>query len=209
MPNAITILKEDHRRLQALLTRLDDTTERGAKLREKLVADIEMEVKIHAQLEEEIFYPAYKEAARSKEDKEVFFEATEEHHVVDMVLPALKAANPKSDEFGAKAKVLKDLIDHHIEEEENEMFAKARKLLSASELNEVGEAMAARKETLVAMWKNPVTRQIKKVQSAAHKFMPTKVKNVKATVAGKAMTAAKRSSAKKSGGNKGTGNRGR
>jgi hemerythrin superfamily protein len=182
MPNALTMLREDHRKVKDLLTKLDNTTERGTKTRDRLVAEIEMELKIHAQLEEEIFYPAYKDAAKKKDDRELFFEATEEHHVVDMVLPNLKMTPSGSEEFGAKAKVLKDLIEHHIEEEEGQMFKRARTLMGASELNAVGEMMEARRETLVAMWENPVTRPLKKIQGLIQKVTPTKVKNVKADV---------------------------
>jgi hemerythrin-like domain-containing protein len=178
MPNALTMLREDHRRVKKLLTQLSETE--GAKTREKLVARIEEELKIHSQLEEEIFYPAYKKAARKKDDKELFYEATEEHHVVDMVLPALKAANPKSEEFGAKAKVLKDLVEHHIKEEEGQMFKKARQLMDNAQLTELGEQMAERQEVLLEEWSNPITRPLKKVQSLVHKITPTKVKNLKA-----------------------------
>src|SRR5687767_7242743 len=130
MPNAITSLKADHTKVKKLLRQLEATTERGVKIREDLVNQIEMELKVHAKLEEEIFYPAFKNAASKKDDKEMFFEAAEEHHVVDMVLPELKMTSPKSEQFGAKAKVLKELLEHHIEEEETEMFARARVLMS-------------------------------------------------------------------------------
>jgi len=180
MPNAITMLKSDHATVKRLLRELDETTERAVKQRERLCAEIEREIKIHAQLEEELFYPTFLAAAEKRGgDDDLFYEATEEHHVVDMVLPALKAANPKSKEFGAKAKVLKDLVEHHIREEETEMFAQSRQLLDDSQLRELGDQMAARKETLVAMWTNPLLKPVKKLQSAAHKLMPTKVKNAK------------------------------
>lgn len=183
MPNALTSLKADHTKVKRLLSQLEETTERGTKIREELLSQIEMELKIHAKLEEEIFYPAFKQAASKKEDKELFFEATEEHHVVDMVLPELKATSPKSEQFGAKAKVLLDLVEHHIEEEETEMFVRARALMSEEELREVGEMMRKRKEALVAMWENPLTRPIQAIQSALQKVAPTKLKNAKAALA--------------------------
>jgi hemerythrin-like domain-containing protein len=180
MPNAITMLKSDHATVKRLLRELDETTERATKQRERLCAEIERELKIHSQLEEELFYPTFLAAAEKRGgDDDLFYEATEEHHVVDMVLPALKAANPKSKEFSAKAKVLKDLVEHHIREEETEMFAQSRRLLDDGQLRELGDQMAARKETLVAMWTNPLLKPVKKLQSAAHKLMPTKVKNAK------------------------------
>jgi hypothetical protein len=86
----------------------------------------------------------------------------------------------KSPEFAAKAKVLKELVEHHIRDEDGEMFPQARSLMSDEQLRELGDAMAARKETLVAMWTNPVLKPVKKLQSAMQKVMPTKVKNAKA-----------------------------
>ena len=180
MPNAITMLKSDHATVKRLLRELEETTERATKQRERLVGDIERELKIHSQLEEELFYPTFKKCAEDTEAEDLFYEATEEHHVVDMVLPELKASAVKSPEFAAKAKVMKELVEHHIREEETEMFAEARRLMTDEQLRELGEAMTARKETLMAMWTNPVLKPVKKLQSAMQKVMPTKMKNAKA-----------------------------
>jgi hemerythrin superfamily protein len=187
MPNAITMLKSDHATIKRLLRELSETTERAVKQREALVGEIERELKAHAQAEEEVFYPAFKAAAEKSDAVDLFYEAAEEHHVVDMVLPALKVANPKSKEFTAKAKVLKDLIEHHVKEEEGQMFAKARQLFNEDELRELGDMMQARKDAIEAMWDNPLLRPVKKLQSAAHKFLPTKVKTAKATAIGKGL----------------------
>ncbi|HEX6158991.1 MAG TPA: hemerythrin domain-containing protein [Thermoanaerobaculia bacterium] len=181
------MLKSDHATLKRLLRELNETTERAAKQREGLVRQLEQEVKMHAQVEEEVFYPAFKAVTKGQETQDLFFEAAEEHHVVDMVLPALKTANPKSKEFTAKAKVLKELIEHHIREEETQMFAAARQLFDEDQLRELGELMQARKDSAQAMWTNPLLRPVKKLQSAAHKMMPTKVKTAKATAIAKAM----------------------
>jgi hemerythrin-like domain-containing protein len=187
MPNAITMLKSDHATVKRLLRELTETTERAVKQRENLVARIEQELKTHAQLEEEVFYPAFKAVSEGSDAEDLFYEAAEEHHVVDMVLPALKAANPKSHEFSAKAKVLMDLVEHHIKEEEGQMFAEARRLFGDEQLRELGELMQTRRETIEAMWNNPILRPMKKLQSAAHKMLPTKVKTMKATAIAKAM----------------------
>lgn len=205
MPSAIALLKQDHEKVKGLLTELESTTERATKKREQLVADIEMEIKVHSKIEEEIFYPAYKNAAKKKNDRELYYEATEEHHVVDMVLPELKATSPKSEQFGAKAKVLKELIEHHIEEEETEMFKKARRLMKSDQLQELGKVMEARKTSLLAQWKNPITAPIKKMQSAAEKFMGTTVKNAKASAIAAGMKMAKGSGSSK--GSKGRGSK--
>jgi hemerythrin-like domain-containing protein len=187
MPNAITMLKSDHATVKRLLRELDETTERGVKTRENLVQQIERELKMHAQLEEEVFYPAFKAVTQGSDSEDLFYEAAEEHHIVDMVLPALKSANPRSKEFGAKAKVLKDLIEHHVKEEETQMFQEARKLFSDEQLRELGDLMQTRRDSLEAMWNSPLFRPMKKLQSAAHKMLPTKVKTAKATAIAKGM----------------------
>jgi hemerythrin-like domain-containing protein len=187
MPNAITMLKSDHALVKRLLRELDETTERAVKHRQSLVARIERELKMHAQLEEEVFYPAFKAATKDTDAEDLFYEAAEEHHVVDMVLPALKAANPKSHEFSAKAKVLKDLIEHHVREEEGQMFAEARKVFGDEELRELGDMMKARKDALEEMWDNPLLRPVKKLQGMVHKVLPAKVKTTRATAIGKLM----------------------
>jgi hemerythrin-like domain-containing protein len=148
--DAISILKGDHQRVRQLLRRLENATERAATRRKDLLAQIESEVKVHTTIEEEIFYPAFKEAVRSKSDQEIYFEAVEEHHVVDLVMPEIKSTDATSEQFGAKAKVLKDLIEHHAEEEENEMFRKARKVMSQAELLEIGKQIQNRKQDLQA-----------------------------------------------------------
>ena len=196
MPNAITMLKADHATLKRLLRELDGTSERAVKERERLVNEFEREVKMHAQIEEEVFYPAFLAVSKGTESEDLFYEAAEEHHIVDMVLPALKAANPKSHEFGAKAKVMKDLIEHHIKEEEQQMFVKARQLFDDDQLRALGDLMQGRKESVEAMWDNPLLRPLKKLQSAAHKFMPTKVKTAKANAIARGMKAADRDEAR-------------
>lgn len=147
--DAISFLKDDHKKVKALLSKLESTTERGAKTREKLLHEIETEVKVHTQIEEEIFYPAYHEAAKKKDDVKLFFEAVEEHHVVDLVLPEILDTDPASEAFGAKAKVLEELIEHHADEEEKEMFPKARKLLGNGELKELGARLEQRRIELM------------------------------------------------------------
>lgn len=145
--DAIAILKADHDKVRALLGELEKTTERAMGKREKLLATIEEELKLHTKIEEEIFYPAFREAAKKKDDKDLYFEAIEEHHVVDLVLPEIKKTAVDSDEFGAKAKVLKDLVEHHAEEEEGEMFPRARKLMEPDALRRLGAELTEAKES--------------------------------------------------------------
>jgi hemerythrin superfamily protein len=146
--DAIALLKDDHQQVRALLGELEETTDKAASKREKLLGSIEQELTIHTRIEEEIFYPAFREAARKKDDAKLYYEAVEEHHVVDMVLPEIKGTGVESDQFAAKAKVLKDLVEHHAEEEETEMFPRARKLMTRDELLRLGVEMARLKESM-------------------------------------------------------------
>jgi hemerythrin superfamily protein len=142
--DAVAVLKADHEKVRGLLGQFENAT--GAR-REKLRGQIEQELKIHTTIEEEIFYPAYREASRKKDDKKLYYEAVEEHHVVDLVLPEMNEGQDV-EELKAKAKVLKDLVEHHAGEEETEMFPRARKLFSREELRSLGEQLLQRKEEL-------------------------------------------------------------
>jgi len=139
--NAIDMLIEDHERVKDLLTRLTESTERAVKTRTDLLQKLEMEVTIHTELEEQILYPAYKEAG-GKEELKMYHEAKEEHRAVDsLVLPDLKATDPSTVQFSGRVKVCKELLEHHIEEEESEMFPQARELFDEARLKEMGEQM--------------------------------------------------------------------
>ena len=143
--NAIDLLKADHERVKTPLTQLSESTERGVKKRTELLAKLEMEVTLHTQLEEEILYPAFRKAG-GKEQDIMYHEAKEEHRTVDsLVLPDLKKTDPSSTEFSGRVKVVKELLEHHIEEEETEMFPQARKLLGKAVLDELGKQMEAMK----------------------------------------------------------------
>lgn len=147
--DAIALLKADHEKVRGLLSQLEKSAERGGERAMKLAAQIESEVKLHSTLEEEIFYPAFRDAARKKDDKKLFYEANQEHHVVDLVMPEVTEGG-KGEEFAAKAKVLKELIEHHADEEEESMFPKARQLFNREQLRELGERIEDRKKELMA-----------------------------------------------------------
>ncbi len=149
--NALEMLKQDHDKVRDLLTQLVNTTEQAAKKRPELLAEIEKELHVHTQIEEEIFYPAFLKAAKNKEDERLYHEALEEHRAVeDQVMPDIKQTDPGSTEFSGQAKVLKELVEHHASEEEDEMFEHARKLISDSELEQLGKKMQERKAQLMA-----------------------------------------------------------
>jgi hypothetical protein len=154
--------------LKQLLNRLNATTERAVNQREQLLQDIETALKIHTRLEEEIFYPAFKDAVKSA-DEHLYYEAVEEHHLVDFVLKEIKAADAESEEFSAKAKVLQDIVLHHAEEEEEPvMFLKARRAMSADELSELGRNMQTRKQELQS---STLTRLAKTTGRTVGKFV--------------------------------------
>ena len=145
--DAVQLLKEDHDKVRKILEDLDSTTERGVKTREELFTKVKRELEVHESVEEEIFYPALKEHPKAKD---LVLEAYEEHHVVDMVMAEI-AGLPFDDEtWGAKCTVMKENVEHHIEEEEGEMFKQARQVFSKEELGDLGARMQARKEELLA-----------------------------------------------------------
>jgi hemerythrin-like domain-containing protein len=149
-PDAIALLKKDHEKVRGLLGDLEKSAMRGGPRAQKLVEQIDKELEIHTTIEEEIFYPAFRDAVSSKEDKKMYYEAKEEHHVVKLVLPEVQQNGGSLEEFAAKAKVLKELVEHHADEEEDEMFPEARKVFSRAELRELGDRMAQRKKELGA-----------------------------------------------------------
>lgn len=151
MPNktAIDLLKQDHERVRGLLAKLVETTTRAQKTRTELIARIELELEVHTRLEEEIFYPAFKDAG-GKDEAKMYFEAKEEHRAVsELVLPDLRQTDPESEQFSGRAKVLEELVEHHVKEEESEMFKMARKLFSRSELVELGQRLEERKREIL------------------------------------------------------------
>ncbi len=149
-PDAIALLKKDHEKVRGLLGDLEKSAMRGGPKAQKLVSQIDKELEIHTTIEEEIFYPAFRDAVSTKDDKKMYYEAKEEHHVVKLVLPEVKEDGIALEEFAAKAKVLKELVEHHADEEEQEMFPEARKVLSRAELRDLGDRMAQRKKELGA-----------------------------------------------------------
>jgi hemerythrin-like domain-containing protein len=146
--DAITLLKEDHKTVKGLIGELERAAERNGSKSQTLLERVESELKQHTTIEEEIFYPAFRTAVSKKEDQKLYYEALEEHHVVDVVLPEISETTPGSPEFAAKVKVLKDLVEHHVKEEEGEMFPRARKAMDKGQLQGLAADMEARKEEL-------------------------------------------------------------
>jgi hemerythrin-like domain-containing protein len=140
--NAITILTDDHRDVKRLLDELETTTERGIKTRHELFGRLKELLTVHETIEEEIFYPALRDHPKTKE---IALEGYEEHDVVDSIMGQLASLPVDDETWGAKATVMIENLRHHIEEEEGEMFPKARTVFDADELTELGEKMTARR----------------------------------------------------------------
>jgi hemerythrin-like domain-containing protein len=145
--DAIALLKRDHDKVKGLLQELESTTERGVKTRTELFVKIKRELTVHEIIEEEIFYPTLKQHPKAKD---IVLEGYEEHHVVDTLMGELEALPVDDETWGAKATVMIENIEHHIEEEEGEMFSKARQVFERAELEQLGEAMEARRAEALA-----------------------------------------------------------
>jgi hemerythrin-like domain-containing protein len=143
--NAFQLLKEDHQKVDSLFQQLESTTERAEKTRTELFAKLKEELDIHTKIEESIFYPSIKQAA---ETREIVLEGFEEHHVVKMLLNELDSLPVDTEQWTAKLKVLQENVEHHVEEEEEEMFQKARQVLSEEEINDLGARMEQMKKDL-------------------------------------------------------------
>jgi hemerythrin-like domain-containing protein len=143
--DAIALLLDDHETLRSLLSRLHEA--HSDSQRERLLGEVRAEIERHTTIEEEIFYPAFRDVAQTERDRELFHESTEEHHAASLVLNEI-STSAEADVFAARAKVLKDMIEHHAEEEESEMFPRARRLLPRGELERLGQELAERKRSL-------------------------------------------------------------
>ena len=141
--NAFALLKEDHKKVAGILEKIDATTERGVKTREELFTQLKTELDIHAEIEETIFYPALE---KHDETRDITLEGIEEHRIVKELLAELDAMAKDDEVWTAKMTVLKENVEHHVEEEENEMFPKARKALTEEEIETLGTRLEAAKK---------------------------------------------------------------
>lgn len=142
--DAIALLKADHDKVQKLFEQFTRASGEGRK--EKLALEICRELTVHAQIEEEIFYPACK----GKVDEELLKEGYVEHDAAKLLIAEIESGGPGDEFYDAKMKVLCEEVDHHIKEEEKRMdglFAQARK--AGLDMDALGEQLAARKAELM------------------------------------------------------------
>jgi hemerythrin-like domain-containing protein len=143
--DAITLLKNDHKTLEGLFKKFEKTGEGAKKAQRDLADKILEELSIHMAIEEQIFYPAVREALEEEED--TILEAIEEHRVGKFLLIEIDATDPEDERFHAKVTVLIETTRHHVEEEEKELFPEVRKAIGRKRMNEIGDAMVEAKKS--------------------------------------------------------------
>ena len=147
-PDAVALLKADHRNVEELFEKYEKASGDGRK--QKLAEQICMELSVHAKIEEEIFYPA----CEGKVEEDLLKEAYVEHDGAKLLIAEIEAGEPSDEFYDAKVKVLSEQIEHHVKEEEQRltgMFAQARK--AGLDMEALGEQLAARKAELIATYK--------------------------------------------------------
>lgn len=141
---ATALLRADHKLVSELFAEYEKTSSPAKK--KALVSQICTELKVHAQVEEEIFYPAVKQTLK---DKELVPEATVEHATLKHLIAQVEFVEPDGEMFDAKIKVLSEYVEHHVKEEQNEIFPKAK--ATTLDMVALGAQMAARKADLMGM----------------------------------------------------------
>jgi len=134
--NILELLKKDHRRIQTLCARVKSESKKSTRTAANTFRELAELVDKHSHAEENALYDRLKKGP--SKTKALAFEGYEEHHVADVLIKELKELHASKDRWMAKFEVLKEALEHHIEEEESEMFAKARTFLSKSELEMAG-----------------------------------------------------------------------
>jgi hemerythrin superfamily protein len=142
--DAITLLKRDHKTVEGLFRRFEKAGDRATKTKRNVVDQIIEELAVHAAIEEQVFYPAVRDA--SEELNDTVLESLEEHHVVKWTLSELDGMDPEHERFDAKVTVLIESVRHHVKEEEGELFPKVREAMSRKELSDLGEALEKAKK---------------------------------------------------------------
>jgi hemerythrin superfamily protein len=146
MPDAITSLREDHRRVEKLFKQFEKLADGGSEDEQRKVVDeIVRELSVHAAIEEQVFYPAVRKEVEDAED--TVLEGLEEHHIVKWTLSELDGMKPSEERFKAKVTVLIESVRHHVEEEEGELFPKVREVVKRKALQELGETLDAARAT--------------------------------------------------------------
>jgi hypothetical protein len=143
--NAIDLLEKQHREVEELFEEFEDAGENAKKTKERLCRDISDRLAVHAEIEERLFYPE----AKQENTEEILRESVEEHLAMKRTLVDLMESGPEDEQFDAKMTVLKEQVEHHVEEEEKELFPKVRKACTKEELQDLGSRMETLAEELM------------------------------------------------------------
>ena len=146
--NAVQLLKKDHQTVKELFKQYEEAGERAHQKKQRIAEHVCEALEAHTTIEEEIFYPAVA-AEADKEEQSLVSEAVEEHHVVKVLIAELRKLEASDERFDAKFTVLRENVEHHVEEEEGEMFPSAEESLG-DELDRLGQQMEQRKSQLLA-----------------------------------------------------------
>jgi hemerythrin superfamily protein len=143
--NALSVLKQDHGNVEALFKQFEALDSGDAVEKRRVVDHIIEQLSVHAAIEEQVFYPAVRQAGEEAAD--TVLEGLEEHHIVKWTLSELESLAPTDERFDAKVRVLVESVRHHVEEEEGELFEIVRRALGTQELEALGDALERAKET--------------------------------------------------------------
>ena len=191
--DAFELLKADHKKVNELFDRLEAAT---GKAKLSVFDQIKTELELHTHIEEKIFYPALE---KPEETHDLTLEAYEEHKVVKTLLAKLSGARTADDEWQAQAKVLRENVEHHVDEEENELFDKAADALSDEEIEALGQLMEAEKARKQGPAAQKSTGKKKGIVARIAEFV-----GLGSSSSGKKAGTAKKSAAKKPAAGKGT-----
>ena len=144
---ATRLLEADHKIVKDLFEKFDAAGDDAFRTKQALFETIKSELLVHMDVEETIFYPTVK-ATSSEELKDDVREADEEHHVARLLMTEISAMTPEDEQYDAKVTVLKENIEHHVREEEGEMFPLVKKRFDKARLEQLGDEMEERKELL-------------------------------------------------------------
>jgi hemerythrin superfamily protein len=135
--NAIDLLRKQHRQVEELFEEFESTGDGAQQTRERLCREISDELAVHAEIEEKIFYPE----AKQDDTEELLRESVEEHLAVKRLVAEIMEAEADDEQLKARMKVLKEQVEHHVREEEKELFPRVRKECTPEELDDLGDRM--------------------------------------------------------------------
>ena len=150
------LLKQDHQEVKQLFKKIEETSDGAIKTREKTFKELARELAVHASVEERIVYPRLQEIENLED---MVKEGIEEHHVVEQLMEEIAQLSADDEQWMPKVTVLKELVEHHVEEEEKELFPKASKALDQDEAEELGQTVEEEKKEILS-GKHPAAKDI-------------------------------------------------